>query len=165
MRSRTTSIFFVSLLICTLAWSVHGAGSGPIALGTWTLDVSKSKYEPGPAPSSAERNYIDAGNRMVTVSVKTQYADGRAINATATYAYDGSHHSVNGNQDYDEIAVKRTGPRSTRTVLIRDARVVGHLTTNTCNRNGKHRQWDLWSTTHPVATAACATAEQAESGG
>lgn len=129
MRSWKSLILVVALVFVAVTWRVHAADSGPITLGSFNLDVSKSKYEPGPAPTSGTRTYSDAGNGLTTVTVQYAYADGHSANATATYAYDGKRYAVNGNRDYDQVAVKRTGSRTTRSDLIRDGKVIGHLTT------------------------------------
>ena len=46
----------------------------PRVLGTWTLDVTKSKFTPGPPPTSQVRTYEPHDNGY-RATIKTTYAD------------------------------------------------------------------------------------------
>jgi hypothetical protein len=55
---------FAALVIVLAAGSVLLAQSNPF-VGTWKLNVSSSKYDPGPAPQSQTRTWDAAGMVMV----------------------------------------------------------------------------------------------------
>ena len=104
--------------------------SGPSApradetlLGTWRLDLSKSRYSPGPAPRSETRVYArDADGMKGTID--RHYADGRR--EVIDYRADGDHDSpVSGTQAYDAIRFKRVDARNTEAVLSHAGRVFG----------------------------------------
>jgi hypothetical protein len=60
---RRTGVFAVLVLVLA-AGSVLLAQSNPF-VGTWKLNVEKSKYEPGPAPQSGTRTWDASGMVMV----------------------------------------------------------------------------------------------------
>jgi hypothetical protein len=55
---------FAALVIVLAAGSVLLAQSNPF-VGTWKLNVAKSKYDPGPAPQSSTRTWDASGMVMV----------------------------------------------------------------------------------------------------
>jgi hypothetical protein len=55
---------FAALVLVLAAGSVLLAQSNPF-VGTWKLNVAKSKYDPGPAPQSSTRTWDAAGMVMV----------------------------------------------------------------------------------------------------
>jgi hypothetical protein len=76
-------------------------------VGTWRLNVAKSKYTPGPAPKSITSTYEAAG-KGYTVSVKNEPASGPVQQYSYTTALDGKDVPVTGNNpNADMIAVKR----------------------------------------------------------
>jgi hypothetical protein len=92
-------------------------------LGTWRLDVSKSKYSPGPPPKSETRLYArdEAGVRG---RIDRQYADGRR--EVIDYRADADHDSpVSGTQAYDAVRFRRLDARTTEAVLSHAGRVWG----------------------------------------
>ena len=55
---------FAALVLVLAAGSVLLAQSNPF-VGTWKLNVAKSKYDPGPAPQSSTRTWDASGMVMV----------------------------------------------------------------------------------------------------
>ena len=124
---------FVSALFC--AALLVGAVSLPLAaqrdatvqsdplLGTWRLDVAKSKYSPGPPLRSETRAYTrdEAG---VKGRIDRHYADGR--HEVIDYRADLDRDlPVSGAQAYDAIRFKRVDTRTTEGVLSHAGRVFG----------------------------------------
>ena len=64
----------LSLILLGSAFAVWAAD--PV-LGTWELNVAKSKYNPGPAPKSQTRIY-EALPEGMKVTIKTVNADGQS---------------------------------------------------------------------------------------
>jgi hypothetical protein len=76
-------------------------------LGTWKLNIEKSKYTPTPMPVKSLTITREASDGGVKVTTSGEQADGTAINASYTVKYDGKEVSVTGNSPYDTIAVKQ----------------------------------------------------------
>ena len=75
-------------------------------VGTWTLDVAKSKYDPGPGPKAGTSTYEPAGKGF-KVTVKADPASGPAQQWSYTTDLDGKDSPMTGNPNADTIAVKR----------------------------------------------------------
>ena len=84
----------------------RGAVADPF-VGTWTLNVAKSKYTPGPAPKAQTGTYEAAG-KGYKVSVRTTPVSGAVQEWSYTTNLDGSDAKITGNNpNADVIAVKR----------------------------------------------------------
>ena len=75
-------------------------------VGTWTLNVAKSKYDPGPGPKGGTSTYETAG-KGYKVTVKTEPATGPEQQWSYTTDLDGKDSPMTGNPNADTIAVKR----------------------------------------------------------
>jgi hypothetical protein len=105
------------------------------AVGTWTLDLAKSKLDPnGPALKSSVRTYTVTPDGL-KVAIHSVDADG-AHDTSSTFTYDGKPHPVSGTTDYDMIAVTRVGTNESKTDMIKSDKVVGHLT-RVVSKDGK----------------------------
>src|ERR1700680_5202157 len=76
------------------------------AVGTWKLNVEKSKFSASGALKSQTRAYVqtDGGLKLTFSGVA---ADGAAVSGDSTYKYDGKDYPISGSNDYDTLAVKR----------------------------------------------------------
>ena len=101
MRSRLSKALIALVLTTTAALAADNT------LGTWKLNVEKSKYTPAPMPVKNLTVVREASGGGVKVTVTGEQADGTAINASYTVKYDGKEVSVTGNAPYDMIAVKQ----------------------------------------------------------
>jgi hypothetical protein len=97
----------VTLGIVLGAGLVHVAAQADNArIGTWKVNVEKSKYNPGPAPQSVMRK-IEAsgqGEKAITESVN---AAGTATKTEYTAQYDGKDYPITGSQNIDTVSLKR----------------------------------------------------------
>ena len=76
-------------------------------VGTWRLNIAKSKYSPGPPPKSQVATYETAGQGY-KVSVKIEAASGSAQEWSYTSNLDGKDAPITGNNpNADMVAVKR----------------------------------------------------------
>ena len=75
-------------------------------VGTWELNIAKSKYSPGPAPKSQTRTYVVAGQDIKATS-KGVDADGKPTSAEWTVNYDGKDRPATGFADLDALSLKR----------------------------------------------------------
>src|SRR5262245_2152867 len=95
------------LAVCLVATSSLSsfAQTDPI-IGTWKLNLAKSKLSPGPPPKSQTLTY-EAVGQGVKVTVKGTDAEGKPIDIQSTANYDGKDYPVTGNPNWDTVARKR----------------------------------------------------------
>ena len=76
-------------------------------VGTWTLNVARSTYSPGPAPKSITSTYEAAG-KGYKISVKNEPASGPVQQWSYTTNLDGTESPIAGNNpNSDAVTVKR----------------------------------------------------------
>jgi hypothetical protein len=93
-------------------------------IGTWKVNVAKSKYDPGPAPKSETRIYKAYGNGGVSVTMEQVAADGKSSTRSYSMNFDGKDYAYTGNPDADMIAGKRVDAMSVETTQKRAGKVV-----------------------------------------
>jgi flagellar hook-associated protein FlgK len=74
-------------------------------LGTWQLNISKSKFSPGPAPKRMTRTYTESAHGAITLTINATSAEGKSGTATYTYKNDGKPYPVSGTSDADMASV------------------------------------------------------------
>jgi hypothetical protein len=92
-------------------------------LGTWKLNVAKSKYEGAPPPKSETRTYTAASDGAVTLTASTVLKDGTIVTTSYTAQYDGKpypYKGVNG----DMITVKVVDAYQTDSTVTKGGKVV-----------------------------------------
>jgi hypothetical protein len=120
--TRIGKIALVAGVLAASAWTA--AQSKDPFVGTWTLNVAKSKYSPGPAPKAQSAVYEAAG-KGYKVSVKATPATGAAQEWSYTTNLDGSDAKITGNNpNADAIAVKRIDANTLETVTKKSGKEV-----------------------------------------
>ena len=104
-------------------------------VGTWELNVAKSKYSPGPAPKSESRTYMIAGQDIKATS-KGVDGTGKPTAGEWTVNYDGKDRPQTGNPDADALSLKRIDASTTEFTQKRAGKVV-MTGTRTISRDGK----------------------------
>jgi hypothetical protein len=92
-------------------------------IGTWTLNVAKSQYSPGPAPKSATITYEETADGIKRTGQSVD-ADGNTASFEYTAKYDGKDYPVSGSDAYDTIALKRINDRTVEATLKKSGKVV-----------------------------------------
>jgi hypothetical protein len=134
MCARTTRLLFTALLGGAIGvWAAHplpvaGQSSASsdedrLLLGTWKLNLAKSKYRSGPPPQSQTRTYEPQG-QGVKAAIKTTYADGRSTTVGYVANYDSLEYAVTGSPDADTIALKKVAPRTAEATLLHAGKVI-----------------------------------------
>jgi hypothetical protein len=78
------------------------------SIGTWKVNIDKSKYTPAPMPVKSLTSVREAAPGGVKVTNSGERADGAAINATYTAKYDGTASAVTGSgAPYDSMSMKQ----------------------------------------------------------
>lgn len=117
--SRVTMILAAALFAATL---VTNAQSTDPFVGTWTLNVAKSKYDPGPTPKSVTSTY-DAAGKGYKVSVINVLPSGK-LEYGYTSDLDGKDVAVTGNNpNADTIAVRRIDARTLEAISKKGGKV------------------------------------------
>ena len=74
----------LAIVVATSGVAIAEAAAADPVIGTWQLNVSKSKFTPGPAPKSETRTYSQSGP-SITLVIKRVGADGNEMTSQATY--------------------------------------------------------------------------------
>jgi len=74
-------------------------------IGTWVLNVAKSKYTGAPAPQSSTAVYSEAGAGIHVVATGKN-AQGADTHVEYTANFDGKDYPVTGSPDYDTVSLK-----------------------------------------------------------
>jgi hypothetical protein len=129
--------FVAALVLISFTASLLLAQSNP-AIGTWKLNLAKSKYGPGQAPKSQTRT-IEAQGKGAKYSFEGVAADGSKMSYSYITNYDGKDSKVSGTgqpNGADTIAVTRVDSNNFTTILKKAGKEVG-TTTTTISKDGK----------------------------
>jgi len=141
MRSVRVSlgVGVVAVLVTSLVVleSQSGVAQGDPFLGTWVLNVAKSKYTPGPPPKEQTVIYEAAG-QGIKIAAKGTDAAGKPTTTTYTANYDGKDYLVGGNPDYDMTSLKRVNSNTVQFTRKKSGKVV-QTGTNVVSADGKTR--------------------------
>ena len=100
---------FLALALAALAITSTAAAYGADnSLGTWKLNVEKSKYTPGALPLKSLTMVREADGDAAKVTNTGERTDGTPVNSTYTAKYDGSPAEVSGQgAPYDTVSNKK----------------------------------------------------------
>jgi len=98
-------------------------------IGTWKLNVAKSKYSPGPAPQSLTVKVEPSGQGGEKVTAEFVNADGTRTTVQYTEAnFDGKDYPLTGSQfGADTVSLKRIDTRTTERTDKKGSKVVQTL--------------------------------------
>jgi hypothetical protein len=114
------------------------AQSSNPAIGTWKLNVAKSKYKAG-TPNKSGTTKVEAAGTGVKVMVDAVGGDGTARHWTYTAKYDGKDVPITGNSQYgDVVAVTRVDAQTTRQIYKNGGKVTT-TQTSAVSTDGKTR--------------------------
>ena len=127
---------FLSIL-ATLLWL--GLSSTLLAadasLGTWKLNLAKSKYSPGPAPKSATLT-LEAAEGAVKRTGESVDAEGKKTSYSWTAKHDGKDYPVTGSERYDAVSLKRIDDHTSEIALKKSGKVLTSAK-RTLSKDGK----------------------------
>jgi hypothetical protein len=129
---RAAALSMVLLALSGITFTAQG--TDPV-VGTWELNVAKSKYSPGPAPKSEMRTYVVAG-QDIKAAAKGVDGAGKPTSVQWTVNYDGKDRPEAGTQDADAISLTRIDAFNSAYTQKKAGKVV--LTgTRSISRDGK----------------------------
>ena len=137
MCARTPRLLITATLGAAIAvWAAHpssararnaaGSDEDQLLLGTWHLNVAKSKYRIGAPPKSQTRIYEPQGE-SVKATITTIYRDGRSTTVGYVASYDSLEYAVTGSPDADTIALKKVAPRTAEVTLSHAGRATASV--------------------------------------
>jgi hypothetical protein len=130
-----------TLLAITLAVSLFMFGAVAQAadhqVGTWKLDVAKSKYSPGPPPKEGTLT-VESQADGLKFTIDGIDAEGKAVHYELSPKYDGKDYPMTGNPNADTASMKRINERIIEVVGKKEGKVT--LTTRSVvSKDGKTR--------------------------
>ena len=139
---RTSRVFLgVGAAVVVTSLLVHSSrpifAQGNPFLGTWVLNITKSKYTPGPPPKDQTVVNEVAGQGMKTTA-KGADAAGKPTTTVFTATFDGKDFPVTGNPDYDTQSYKRVDANTFELTRKKAGKVV-QTGTNVVSKDGKTR--------------------------
>jgi hypothetical protein len=95
-------------------------------VGTWKLNVEKSKYDPGPTPKSLKRT-VEAQGEGVKYTFDGVSGDGKPISYGFSVKFDGQDNPISGSipSGADTISAKRTDDNHYVATLKKGGKVIG----------------------------------------
>ncbi len=130
MNRRTTltltsmALLFLAAVLATAVPEIGLAQGNPL-IGTWKLNLAKSKFIPGPAPRSQTLAFAGEGESL-TNNVETIDPQGQASKQVYTHIYDGKPHPTPGVPGgvYDATAYSRIDTYTVNFVRFKDGKAV-----------------------------------------
>lgn len=131
MFARACALIFAMLFASATLWSQQD----PL-MGTWKLNVAKSKYDPGPPPQSRTLKYEPAGPNAFKLTNDGVLASGEKTHTEGTTVLDGKDHPVTDSQTVDMTFARRIDAYTTETIDKKGGKTVT-VTRRTVSRDGK----------------------------
>lgn len=129
-RFRFTELFALGVLVTTAGWAAD------LTLGTWQLNVKKSKFLPGPAFQSETRTYEEQGDG-VKVTIRTVDGKGRQVTSVFITTPDGQQHAVSGSGGpADSVGLRRINEFTAESTLMHAGKEIAK-TTRVVSEDGK----------------------------
>ncbi|MEP6549267.1 MAG: hypothetical protein ABJD53_17545 [Gammaproteobacteria bacterium] len=115
--------------------AASAANSADPIIGTWTLNLEKSKFHGDRAPKSMTRTYSAAagGTEMKVGGVAS---GGTAVSQSAILTYDSKDIAFMGSSEFDTLSLKKVNGGTVKAQLKKDGKIVG-TTTRTISGGGK----------------------------
>ena len=112
--------FFVASL---LAFASVASAADPV-IGTWQLNLAKSKFSPGRGAESETRTYA-AGADGITMTWKSVGANGKETSVTSTFKTDGKDYPVTGSPNFDTLSLKQVDSNTVHSMQKKGGKIIG----------------------------------------
>lgn len=114
----------IALLVAVFSISLSVFAADDPFVGTWKLNLAKSKYSPGPPPKSNTYKFEAAGANGVKLTADGVGSRGEPNHREYTANYDGKDYPVTGNPDADTVSVKRINAYTVEGTQKKDGKLV-----------------------------------------
>jgi hypothetical protein len=105
MRTRPFTLLAITLVVSMLMLGTS-AQAADNQVGTWKLDLAKSKYSPGPPPKESTLK-IEAQADGLKFTIDSIDAEGKAVHMEFSPKYDGKDYPTTGMAAADSITLKK----------------------------------------------------------
>jgi len=131
MKAKTITLVLTLLVFSAPLWAQQDQ-----FVGTWKLNLAKSKFDPGPAPRSITVTWGAVGANGMKVTVDNVDAQGRQSHEESTAKFDGKDYPVTGSLTFDSVARKQIDAHNRVTINKKGGNVVRMLR-GTVSADGK----------------------------
>lgn len=133
-------LFFLMFIAFVLLLVLSSASNDPL-IGTWKLNVAKSKYSPGPPPKAATIKYEAVGGDALRNIRDETDARGKTVHSEYTSKFDGKDYAVSGelgggNPPRGTIMARRIDEYTTENVNKLDGKITS-TSRRIVSKNGK----------------------------
>lgn len=125
----------MSALLTVGCAAVVAAPAADPVIGTWQLNVAKSRFTPGPAPKSDTRIYA-ATEQGISMTWTSVGADGKETVVKSTFKADGKDYPLTGSPNFDSLSLKQVDDHTVQSTQKKGGKVIG-TTTRTVSKDGK----------------------------
>jgi hypothetical protein len=132
MKLLLKSLFLATLLAAS---GIASAAAADPVIGTWKLNVAKSKMPADNTTKSQTRVYTQSADG-ITVTITVVGADGKENVSKATYKLDGKTYPATGTGAYDSLSGKQIDAATAEFSLMKGGKAVG-TTKRTVSADGK----------------------------
>lgn len=112
-----------TLLTALTLCAFLSAGEPDPILGVWKLNLARSRFNPGPAPRSQSRTYIETP-QGIQVTIRSVGVNGSSSTIEFPEKYDGRDYPVQGSDVADALALVRINNLMAEATLKHAGRVV-----------------------------------------
>ena len=118
----TTALLRVPIALL-IGVAVALAAANPL-VGTWHLNVAKSKFRASPPPKSAIAKVTSSKDGEISVHLSIVNADGKNGEFQYTANYDGKDYPMTGSQVFDAISLKRIDDQTDEVIYKEKGKVI-----------------------------------------
>jgi hypothetical protein len=120
---RVLTVVAIAVLAAVGSSSLYAQGNAVV--GTWKLNLTKSKFDPGPAPKSLTRKVVAEGDGL-KYSFEGVSADGKPVAYSFTVKFDGKDYPITGSipSGADSISIKRVDANNYEATLKKAGKVL-----------------------------------------
>ena len=123
LRNAVLGLALATFAASATSVSAQSKAKEPVGIGTWKLNVEKSKFSPGPAPQRQTVTFEPAGQGVHYTSEGVS-ADGKPTAQEYTTNYDGKDVPIKGSPVADTISMRRINALTTERTDKKAGKVV-----------------------------------------
>jgi hypothetical protein len=117
----------LSLVLCAVLLLAAAVNAAENFHGTWTLNVAKSKYDPGPAPKSQTTILESVADGATKERGDRVNPDGSRTQWEWTAKFDGKDYPVKGDPDRDMVSLKKIDDNTIEVTNKKDGKVTNTM--------------------------------------
>ncbi len=122
------------LLVALVAFAGVVSAADPV-IGSWQINLAKSKFHPGPAPKADTRTYAATADGT-SMTWKVTMADGKEVVVQSTFKTDGKDYPITGTPNFDTLSLKQVDSNTVESEQKLGGKVIGK-TKRTVSSDGK----------------------------